>query len=317
MDLLLFVLGFIILIKGADVLIKGATSIALLLGMSTWVIGVVIVGIGTSIPEFSINIASVFAGVDIGLGTIIGGNTFNILFILGIAALITPLAMRKGWVKKDFLINILAVTGTMLALFLPILGDKNFAGITREEGFIILILFIAWMWMMVIRRKVNHTDKEKQNYPLFTLTTSFLLILAGIIGVFIGGRWVVDGAEALANYFGIADAFIGLVIVAIGTSIPELTVTLTAAYRNRPGLAVGNIIGSNIFDFLGVLGPLALLKPIPFPQELHWDILVTLFASILLALVMIVDGKNVLRRKEGLIFVLIYLAYIGFLFHRI
>lgn len=310
----LFVAGFFILIKGSDILTDGASSIARLFSISDWVIGVVIIGIGTSIPEFAITFASAIQGTSVGLGTVIGSNTFNLLFILGMVAVVTPVVMDKVWVRHDLLINIGSVVVIAVFMFLPVFGDKTFVGITLAEGVVVAALFVLWMWHMIRQRR----DGEKNtDYKTFALLTSVSMIIGGLIGVVVGGKWVVDGAVALAGAFGISDALIGLTIIGIGTSLPEIVVSLTAAWKGRAELAIGNIIGSNIFDFLGIIGIVSLFRPLPFPSDLHVDIFMTMIASMLIFGALYVGARFRIGRGEGLLLICAYLAYLGYLVARV
>lgn len=310
----LFILGFVILIKGSDILTDGASSVARLFSISDWVIGVVIIGIGTSVPEFAITFASALKGTAVGLGTIVGSNTFNLLFILGAVALVAPVVMSKTWVRDDLAINIGSVAVIALLMFFPVLGDASFQGISFPEGVVVFGLFLLWLWHMIRRRREggNGTD-----YKTFALFTSILMIVGGLVGVFVGGKWVVDGATVLARTFGISDALIGLTIIGIGTSLPEIAVSLTAAWKGRAELAVGNIIGSNIFDFLGIVGIVSLFRPLPFPAELHSDIFMTMVASVLILATLYVGKRFRLGRGEGFVLILAYLVYFGFLIARV
>lgn len=307
LSLILFFVGFYVLIKGAKILVNGAVSVARIFNISNWFIGVVIVGIGTSIPELSINLASVFNGGTIGLGAIIGSNTFNILFILGISALFYPILMKKEWVLRDFLINIFSVVVTAIIIIFPVFGDNSFLGVTRSEALFLFSLFIGWILYMFYRK---HSNDDNSEYKVFTVFTSFIMVLAGIIGVFVGGRWVVDGAEIIAQLFGASESLIGLTIVAVGTSLPELTVSITALIKRRTGIAVGNIVGSNIFDFLGIIGITALLRPIATFPSVQFDIFAALGATLLLFAFTFIGRRYILSRFEGLVFITVYVVYL-------
>lgn len=311
--LILFVIGFYILIKGANLLISGASSIARFFNISQWAIGIIIVGIGTSIPELSINLASLFNGTSVGVGTVIGSNTFNILGILGMSAIISPLVIRREWVSRDFVFNIVAILVAVAMIYLPVLGDQSFVGITKLEGGLLLVLFVAWATYVGTRR--NEIDR-KVDYRVFAFGTSMVMVIAGIVGVFFGGRWIVGGAEFFARSFGVSDYLVGLTIVSIGTSVPEMTVSLVAAWRKNSSIAVGNVIGSNIFDFLGILGVVALFNPVIASQNIQFDILVTLSAALILLASVFIGKRNVLKRWEGLVFVALYLSYVVFLIIR-
>lgn len=314
LTVVLFFLGFFILIKGAEYLIKGATSLANLFGLSRWFIGVVIVGIGTSIPEFSINVASVFAGNNIGLATIIGSNTFNILFVLGISALIYPLVFRKDWIRYDLPINMLVVLLVSAIILVPFGEDGASLGITRIEGVFLLLLMGVWIWFM-LRRKV--TEKYDVDTQAFSWVLSVLFIGAGLVGVFLGGQWIVNGASVLATMMGISPALVGFTVIAIGTSVPELAVSIVAATQRQSSIAIGNIIGSNVFDFLGILGITSILRPLEVRESLQFDIFATFGASLILFIsALYIGGRYRISRFEGGVFVCLYLAYFAFLFIR-
>lgn len=311
--LTLFVLGFYILIKGAHLLIRGATSVAKIFGLSPWVIGMVIVGIGTSIPEFSINVASVFNGNNVGLATIIGSNTFNILFILGLAAIIAPITFRRDWIRYDLPLNMFAVLIVSAFILLPLLGG-DLHGITRMEGVVLVGLLVAWVLFMLRRKPHNEYGAEEET---FSWLISIAFIAIGIVGVFLGGRWIIHGAETIATIAGVSPALIGFTVVAIGTSVPELAVSIVAATKRQTSIAVGNIIGSNIFDFFGILGITALLRPVPVRDAIQFDIFATFGATLVLFTAAFVIGrKYTIGRQEGMVFVLLYLAYFAFLFIR-
>lgn len=313
LSLLLFVIGFIILVTSAHLLVKGAISIARILKISTWIIGVIIVGIGTSIPELAISLSSTFAENNIGLGAIIGGNTFNLLMILGLMALFSPIYIRKEW-YKDIFINIGAIFIAVLVILYPLFGNNlgsDFMGITQVEGGFLLALFFVW-FIFILKRKVVEDDGI--DYQIFTSFISSLMIVVGIIGVFIGGKWVVSGAETLALFFSIPPAIVGLTIVGVGTSLPELVVSLTALGKGQQGIAVGNIIGSSIFSFLGILGITGLVKPLEVLESIQSDAFIAVFAAIVIAVLIFFIGKRgVLSRAEGLFLILAYIAYLFFI----
>lgn len=306
LTIFLFFLGFYILIKGASFLVDGAVAFAHKLKISHIVIGLVIVGIGTSIPEFAISFISNLLGQNnVGLGTIIGSNTFNILFILGLCALLFPLTLEEAWVKRDLLWNIFAV---VLAVFLALDGK-----LSALDGTIMLLIFVSWLIHVTREGKNDKEDGEKESFHIVALPIAIFMIIAGFLGVILGGKWVVDGAVALARNFGMNEAIIGLTIIGIGTSLPELTVSVVAAYKKQPGIAVGNIIGSNVFDFLMILGASSVVKPIVFPKNLFFDLGVTLFSAILLYVFMFTGQRHTLKRFEGFVFIALYVAYLAYI----
>lgn len=311
-----FLLGFYILIKGADILIDGASSVARKFRLSEWLIGLTIVGIGTSIPEFAVTLSSSLRGDElIGLGTIIGSNTANILFILGIAAVIFPFRLKEEWVRRDLPWNIVAVFAAAAAAFL--LNSPRSAGlfIDRPEGFMLLALFFIWMYL-VIKNGKRQANAETEGVRLIALPLSLLMILGGLVGVVLGGEWVVRSALAMSQFLGLSEIFIGLTVVGIGTSLPELVVIFVAAWKKHSDLAVACIIGSNIFDFLFILGIAAAVKPVPFSPELGFDIMVTAAAALLMLAAVFVGQKYVLKRWQGATFAALYAVYLILIFMR-
>lgn len=311
LTVILFFLGFYILIRGAGFLVDGSSAIARRFHLSPLLIGLVVAGIGTSIPEFAISfIANLTGEGSVGLGTIIGSNTFNILFILGFTALVFPLTLRAEWVHRDLIWNVLAVF--VAASFAVPLGDGI---ISRYEGLFMLALFVFWMYR-VIKRANHNQEPVYEPIRIVAIPLAFMLIVAGLAGVIFGGKWIVDGAAVMARELGMSEALIGLTIVGIGTSLPEFAVTFVAALRGRVGIAVGNIIGSNIFDFLMILGFAALVKPIVFPPDLFLDIVVTILSASLLYGFMFMGQWYVLQRSQGLFLALLYILYLVYLVGR-
>ena len=306
LTIFLFFIGFYILIKGANFLVEGAVSFAHKFKIPHIVIGLIIVGIGSSIPEFAITfVSNLLDQKEIGLGTVIGSNTFNILFISGFCAFLFPLTLKKIWVKRDMLWNIFAI---ILTCALALDGQLN-----SLDGVIMLATFIVWLIHVTKENKDHKDENEKESFHIVAVPIAIMMILAGFLGIILGGKWVVDGAVALAKNFGISQTMVGLTILGIGTSLPELAIAVVAAYKKESGIAVGTIIGSNIFDFLMILGTSALVKPILFPKNLFFDISLTLFSAILLYIFMFTGTKHTLKRFEGFLFVAIYIAYIAYI----
>ncbi|MCK9186951.1 MAG: calcium/sodium antiporter [Candidatus Colwellbacteria bacterium] len=308
-SLILFFIGFFILIKGADILIDGASFIAQKLHLSNWLVGTVIAGIGTSIPEFSITLVSNFAGqTQVAVGNLVGSAIVNILLVLGVSAIAAPLVIRDSWIKRDMAWNIFSIAVFLLFAYLPIGGPIG--QLSRIEGIILVGLFIVWLWR-VIREKTNGDD-EATEYS-FTFITAIVMIIAGFIGVVIGGNWVVNGAAILAGAFGISKGLIALTIIGIGTSLPELAVSVMAALKKQPGIAMGNIIGSTIFNFLIIAGVSAITFPFFFPTGLFTDTLIAGFAGMLLLLLMFFGRKKILTKAKGIILVGAYVFYLFYL----
>lgn len=310
-DLILFAIGFFVLIRGAQILVHGAVTIANIFKVSTWFIGAVIVSIGTSIPELSINIAAAVSGSDVGIATILGSNMFNILFVLGFLAVFSPIVMHKQWVFRDLpmFIGITILTG--IFILLPAFGDPSVAGITRAEAGVLVFVFLAWLIQMF--RRWN-ADDEQLDFEVVTTAVAIAMIVGGVLGVFVGGQWVVDGAITIAELFGVSPAVIGFTVVALGTSLPEFVVSLVALSKGTLGIAVGNIVGSSIFNLLGVLSVTALIQPIITEEPLLFDVLFLIGISVLWFGLMLVGKRYTLSRPEGLLFLILYGYFVTQLF---
>lgn len=313
LNIILFLIGFYILIRGSDILIDGGRSIARWLNISSWVIGITIVGIGTSIPEFSITLLDALNGeAALGFGTIIGSNTFNILLILGLVAIIYPITVQRRWVWEELTTNVFAVLSFALMAVFPVFGGGYFE-ISPLEALAFLVMFIIWIFREATKNGVDGKEDDISS-KIYALHISFVMVLGGLVGVLFGAKWVVDGGVAIARYFGTSEAVIGLTIVGIGTSLPELAVSLRAAYKKNFGISLGNIVGSNIFDFWGIVGVAGIFGGLKFPRELLSDLAVTLFAASLLLVMMFVGRLYVLKRWQGAVMVVLYIIYLTYIF---
>lgn len=311
---ILFVFGFVLLIKGADFLVEGSSSIARRLKISDLVIGLTVVAFGTSSPELFVNIiASAKGNAAIAVGNIVGSNIANIFLILGISAVIFPLAIEKSVVLKGIPLSFLA------AFLVGVLAndkliDKNLSSnLTRIDGFVMILFFIVFLYYSFGAAKTIHGVKDHAPEKQHGMIKSSLLILLGLCGLLLGGKWIIDGAVHLASSLGISQTLAGLTIVAVGTSLPELATSAVAAYKKNVEIAVGNVIGSNIFNIFFVLGVSSVIKPLPFQKEQNIDIGVMVFANFLLFFSMFSGKKRLVDRWEGILFILLYLVYITFL----
>ncbi len=311
--------GIICLIKGADFLVDGSSSLAKKLGIPTLIIGLTVVAFGTSMPELVVNVISSIQGTgDVAFGNILGSNMANILLILGITALITKLKIQHSTTYKEIPFSLLAVI--MLFIFSSIfLFNKTIINsLLRIEGMILLLFFFIYLYYVFKLTKKNKSDLTdgKIEIKKHSRLVIFLMILGGLIGLYFGGKWTVDGAVIIARSFGLSEFLISSTVIAIGTSLPELITSITAALKKDVDLAVGNIVGSNIFNILWVLGLTATIKPIPFPIFAFFDIAVLLFVTLLLFLFMFIGRKHELERWQGATFVMLYISYIVFLIIR-
>ncbi|QSE99333.1 calcium/sodium antiporter [Fulvivirga lutea] len=315
---ILFVLGFVFLIKGADWLVDGASNIAQKYNVSQMIIGLTIVSFGTSLPELLVNInASVTGNPELAIGNIFGSNIANILLILGVSALITPLPITKNIYFSEIPFSLVA---TLLVGFLAnaaLFTDERSLALSRLDGIILLVFFVLFMGYIYVVFKSDKSELTKET----TVSTqpmgkSLLLILAGLVGLYFGGDWVVNGATVIAEQFGLSQTFIGLTVVAIGTSLPELFTSAVAAFKKNTDIAVGNVVGSNIFNLLWILGVSAVIRPLPFDVASNTDIVMIIFSSTLLIFAVAVGKGARIVRWEGALFVAVYVAYIVYLVYR-
>ncbi|MBX2913629.1 MAG: calcium/sodium antiporter [Cyclobacteriaceae bacterium] len=313
---LLFVLGFVFLVKGADLLVAGASAIGRKFRISEMVIGLTIVSFGTSLPELLVTmISSVNGKPEMGLGNILGSNIANILIILGVAALVRPLPIPRDTYFIEIPFSILA------ALLMGFLANANIfnSGIStigQQEGLIMLYFFILFMIYVFVSTRSRKTEADKTSLIPKPLWQSIALIVVGIMGLYFGGGWVVDGATEMARLLGVSQGVIGLTVIAIGTSLPELVTSAVAAYKGNTDMAVGNAIGSNIFNLLWIVGITSVITPIPFTDHSNQDILMVLISTSVLIGAVIIGKRPGISRWEGLFFLLVYATYLFSLINR-
>jgi len=313
LDIILLVAGFLLLIKGADWLVAGSSDLARRFGIRDIVIGLTIVAFGTSAPELIVNLISAFRGsTDLALGNIVGSNISNLLFILGVAGLIYPLRVPKGTVWKEIPFSLLASFVLLFVVNDIFLDNTAASAVTRTDG-LVMLLFLA----IFLYYTYEISRSGSSSYPKTHAKRSWLvvtgLIASGIIGLALGGHLIVTGATAIASSLGISEALIGLTVVAIGTSLPELATSAVAAWRRQVNIAVGNIVGSNIFNVFFILATTSVIRPLPIPAALNFDILVLIVASLLLFFIMFIGKKHTVERWQAGLFFLSYLAYIVFI----
>ncbi len=315
LTIILLIIGFALLIKGADFLVDGSSSIAKRFGISDLVIGLTVVAFGTSAPELVVNIVSAMQGnPDIAIGNILGSNIANILLILGITAIITPLAVKRSTTWKEVPFSLLAILMLGVLVNDVLLNSETYSFLTRGDGLVLIGFFIIFLYYIFSSAK-NGVDEEIGDDAIAQrkVSSSIFLIVIGLVGLVWGGKWVVDSAVTLATYWGLSDAVIGLTVVAIGTSLPELATSITAAIKGKADIAIGNVVGSNIFNIFWILGVTSLIAPLPFTETSNFDIGATIIASALLFAWMFIGKKHSLERWQGVLFVLLYFLYIGML----
>jgi len=313
-QILLLIIGLVLLIIGADWLVSGSSSVARKYGVSEMLIGLTVVGFGTSMPELIVNIiASINGGAgEIVIGNIIGSNIFNLFVILGIASLISPLTVQGSSVRKEILISFAAIVLLMALANDNFLynADKNVIG--RIDGLLLLILFGGFLPYIF---KSSRTDRHL-NFESTTLHSSpkvILLVVIGLTSLIIGGKLTVDNAIKIAETLNVSHNIIGLTIVAVGTSLPELATSMVAVRKGKTDLAVGNIIGSNIFNILFILGASALIRPVNYNLAFNLDGMVLALGTMFLIATMFIGKKGKVDRWKAVVLLTCYIGYIIYL----
>lgn len=316
-SILLLIVGFVLLIKGADWLVDGASGLAKSFGISDLVIGLTIVSFGTSAPELIVSLLSAFLhSTDMAVGNVIGSNICNILLILGITSVIYPLAVKKGTVWKEIPLMLVATIAVAFLLNDVLIDNSSFSTLSRTDGLTLLLFFAIFLYYTYGISRVSGSNKEEENVKKLSTAKATLYISVGLTALAIGGNLIVDNATRIALTFGLSQALIGLTIVAVGTSLPELATSVIAALKKNADIAVGNVVGSNIFNILFVLAVTGSIYPIPFNKSMNLDVSVMLFSSLLLFIAMFVGKKRKLERWQGALFILLYISYTGILIWR-
>ncbi len=314
MDYLLILVGFVLLVKGADYFVDGASSIAKSLRVPTLIIGLTIVAFGTSAPEAAVSITSALQGQNgIALGNVVGSNIFNLLVVVGVAAFIYPLKVKKTIVFKEFPFVLLSGV-VLLALTLDQVLDGGAINVLgRIDGFILLAFFGIFMYYLV-ETAITSRGEVEEEIEVMPMGKSVLLSIGGVIGIIIGGQVVVDSASAIATTWGMSESLIGLTIIAVGTSLPELVTSIVAARKGESDIALGNVIGSNIFNIFLVLGMSTVINPIVVTPQVFTDIFVMLVVTVLTYIFAITRMK--VNKMEGITLVVLYVSYMLFAIMR-
>ncbi len=318
---LLLILGFVFLIKGADYLIEGATSLAKRFKVSDLVIGLTIVSFGTSAPELIVSVIATCTGKgDISVGNVIGSNIANLMLILGVSAVIRPLVVRKNTAHKEIPFSFLAA----LALFI-LVNDRVFGVggdiLTRGDGLMLILFFVIFMVYSFATAKseegvLKEAKEEKAEVEVYGLGKTSFMVFGGLVALSLGGRWVVNGATDIATVIGLSEKMIGLTIVAVGTSLPELFASAIAARKGNSDIAIGNIVGSNIFNILWILGLSSVIKSLPFNSDMNFDLIYLLVITSLMPVLIYVGKKRILDKHEGIFLLVAYFAYFAYLIIR-
>ncbi|MFP4656364.1 MAG: calcium/sodium antiporter [Candidatus Woesearchaeota archaeon] len=319
-EYIMLIVGISLLLKGSDYLVEGSSSLAKKLGISTLVVGLTVVAFGTSSPELIVNlVAALKDSGDIALGNIVGSSMANTLLLLGIMALMKHPKVKSSTTWKEIPFSFLA------ALVLFIFSIRTFLSgdpenlLSRSDGMILLLFFIIFMYYifeMIKKDKRLKKETEIAATAEHSGRRQALMIIGGLMALYLGGRWTVDGAVIIAETFGLSEYLISATIIAVGSSLPELAITVTSALKNKVGLGVGNIIGSNIFNIFWVLGVTSIIRPIRIPSFLAIDLALLLFSTALLFTFMFTSKKNELDRWEGAVLLLCYITYISLMIIR-
>ena len=316
--ILFLVIGFVFLVKGADIFVEGSSSIAKKFKVPSIIIGLTIVAMGTSLPEAAVSVTASIANKNaLAVSNVIGSNIFNLMMVIGVCAIMTPVAVNKATLKRDFPFSVICA---ILLLVLGLIGPMSLG---HADGVIFLILFAGFIGLMICSalkasKEVNAVASEEieaaEEIKIMPVWKSLLFIVIGAVGIVIGGDVVVDSASNIAAKFGMSQTLIGLTIVAVGTSLPELVTSIVAARKNEVDMALGNAIGSNVFNILFVLGVAGAISPMAFLTENVIDIVILLVFSLIVWL--FAWTKKEIKRGEGLIMVLLYVLYVVYICMR-
>ena len=314
LPVIFIVVGIALLIFGARFLVDGGASLARKFGISPLVIGLTIVSFGTSAPELVVNVvASIRGSAEIVIGNVIGSNIMNLLLILGISAIIFPLKVQSSTVWKEIPMSLLATLAVIIIANDARIDGLAFDALTRSEGLLLLFFFIIFLYYTYGISKVVGEGPEVR---VFGRGRSTLMVVGGLVMLFLGGRAAVSGGVDIARALGVSEALIGFTILAMGTSLPELAASAVAAWRKQMDIAVGNIIGSNIFNIFLILGTSTVISAVPFKSAFNFDLGVLLLATLIVFFALFVGRRHVFERWQGMGFVGLYIGYLAFIIAR-
>lgn len=316
MDFIILIIGFFWLIKGADIFVDGASSIAKKIGIPSVIVGLTIVSLGTSAPELAVSLISSFNGNNgIAVGNVLGSNLFNTLVVLGGTAIVAPLIIKKSTIKRDYITTLLVTILTCFLIFGLVPKSENM--LSRISGIILLVVCIAYMFILVKAAKKDSV-KDEENTSEIKMSKNILLSLIGVVGIVFGGNLVVDSATNIAYALGMSEKLVGLTIVAVGTSLPELVTSIVAALKGENDIALGNVLGSNIFNLVLILGASATISPITVLGVMLIDFIILIAVTLFIGALIFFNKKEDKRlgRLEGIILVGIYVAYLAYIIMR-
>ena len=314
LSFVLLIVGFVLLVKGADFFVDGSSSIAKFMKIPSIVIGLTIVAFGTSAPEAAVSIiAGINGSNDIAVGNVIGSNMFNLLVVLGVSAAIKPVSIDGQIIKKDYPFMLLATIALTVFSFFSFFGGGNGKSISRTEAFILLALMVIFLYSVItsaLRTRKENAAALEEDKPKYGILKSIIFTVGGLAGIIIGGQFVVDSASDIAIRFGMSETLVGLTIVAIGTSLPELVTSIVAAKKGESDIAIGNVVGSNVFNILFVLAASAAITPMNINGQSLVDLIILMTVTALTYVFCVTQKK--INRPEGIILVLMYIGYMTY-----
>ena len=316
MDFIILIIGFFLLIKGADIFVDGASSIAKKIGIPSVIVGLTIVSLGTSAPELAVSLISSFNGNNgIAVGNVLGSNLFNTLVVLGGTAIVAPLLIKKSTIKRDYIATLVVTILTCFLIFGLVPKSENM--LSRISGIILLVVCVVYMFILVKAAKKDSV-KDEENTSEIKMSKNILLSLIGVVGIVFGGNLVVDSATNIAYALGMSEKLVGLTIVAVGTSLPELVTSIVAALKGENDIALGNVLGSNIFNLVLILGASATITPIAVSGVMIIDFIILIAVTLFIGALIFFNKKEDKRlgRLEGIILVGIYVAYLAYIIMR-
>ena len=305
MDYLLILVGFIILIVGAHFLVDGASGMAKRFNVSNLIIGLTVVAFGTSAPELVVNLVAALnpGTTDIALTNIIGSNMINTYVILGVAALIYPIVSQKSSRRFDMPLSLMAPVAVLLLVW-------GMNGQVNRAGGLILLLFFIWFMTVMIRKALKHPEEAEEDFKPMKIWLAIIMILGGLGGLIGGAQLIVPSATRIAESWGVSQSVIGLTIVALGTSLPELATSAVAAFKKNSDIALGNVVGSNIFNVFFVLAVSAIIRPLPAYSNIYTDLIITALGSLLILIFVYTNKTHSIKRWGGVTLLLIYSAFL-------
>lgn len=314
MNIVLLIGGLLLILAGANALTDGAASVAKRFNISSLVIGLTIVAFGTSAPELTVSIVSALKGsADMAIGNVVGSNIFNTLMIVGCTAAIVPISMNKGTLSKEIPLCILASVVLFICANDVLINDASTNSISHSDGLLLLCFFLIFLGYTFAIAHNGNSGEEENQIKTMPIWKAGLFIAGGLAGLIYGGQFFVDGASGIARGLGVSESVIGLTLVAGGTSLPELATSIVAALKKNPEMAIGNVIGSNLFNIFFVLGCSASISPMAIQGITNLDLGVMIASCVLLYLFGLFIRKRTITRPEGIIMILCYIGYIVYL----